>query len=108
MSTKIIVVLALCIIALVLLIVTAVVLSKAGNSRVVKESEYVKRMLDLVKIIISALILLIGGATVTTTMTGCAARRSITVQGTIVRPTASDSTRIIISSQESYTSVRKK
>lgn len=108
MSTKIIVVLALCIIALVLLIVTGVVLLKAGNSRVVKESAYVKSMLDIVKIIVSALILLIGGATVATTMTGCAAKRSITVQGTIVRPTSSDSTRIIISSQESYTGVKKK
>lgn len=108
MSTKVIIVLALCIIALVLLIVTAVVLIEAGNSRVVKESAYVKKMLDLVKIIVSALILLIGGATVTTTMTGCAARRSITVQGTIVRPASSDSTRIIISSQESYTGVKKK
>lgn len=108
MSTKIIVVLALCIIALVLLIVTAVVLVKAGNSRTVKESSYVKQMLDLAKIIITALALLIGGAAVTTTMTGCKAMRSLTVQGTIVKPsTSSDSTRVIISTQESYTGLKR-
>lgn len=102
------VVLALCAIALVLLVVVAVVLIRAGSSKLVKESAFVTRMLDLAKIIITALAILVGGAAVTTTMTGCSAKRSITLQGTIVRPASSDSTRIIISSQESYTGVKKK
>lgn len=107
MSTKLIIVMALCIIAVALLVVTGVVLIKAGNHRVVKESEFVSRMLDLAKVIITALAVLIGGAAVTTAMTGCAASRSITIQGTMVKPTSSDSTRIIISSQESYRTVKK-
>jgi len=102
------VVLALCAIALVLLIVTAIVLVKAGNSKLVKDSAFVSRMLDIAKAIVTALAILIGGAAVTTTMTGCSAKRSITLQGTIVKPVNSDSTRIIISSQESYTGVKKK
>lgn len=101
------IVLALCIIALVLLIVVAVVLIHAGNSHLVKDSSFVSRMLDLAKAIVTALVVLIGGAAVTTTLTGCSAMRSITVQGTIVKPSNSDSTRVIISTQEKYTGVKK-
>jgi hypothetical protein len=92
----------------VLLIVTAVVLVKAGNSESVKKSAFVTRMMDLAKIIVTALAFLIGGAAVTTTMTACSVRRAITVQGTIISSETSDSTRVIISSQESYVGAKKK
>lgn len=107
MCTKMWVVLALCIIALVLLIVTAIVLVKAHSVQLVKESAFVSRMLDIAKMIVTALAILIGGVAVTTTMSSCSAKRSITLQGTIVGPASADSTRIIISTQESYTGVKK-
>lgn len=108
MCTKMWVVLALCVIALVLLIVTAIVLVKARSVQLVKESAFVSRMLDIAKMIVTALAILIGGAAVTTTMSGCSAKRAITLQGTIIGPASSDSTRIIISTQESYTGAKQK
>lgn len=108
MCTKMWVVLALCVIALVLLVVTAIVLVKARNVQLVKESAFVSRMLDIAKLVVTALAILIGGAAVTTTMSSCSAKRSITLQGTIIGPSSSDSTRVIISTQESYTGVKKK
>lgn len=102
METKSIVALVLAIIALALIVVLAIYVSKAGAALKKSDCAMADKLLNLIKTIATAIAFLVGGAAVATGFTGCSAQRSITVQGTVVKTDNPDSTRVIISSQETY------
>lgn len=89
-------------VVIVVLAVLLVILSKSHTPNKEARTELIK----VIKAITTGLLILVGAGTTAGILSGCVAKRSITVQGTIVR-TQPDSTRIIISSQESYSGVKK-
>jgi biotin transporter BioY len=102
MDTKSIVAIILAFIALALIVVLAIYVSKVGAALKKSDCTLADKLLNLIKAVVTVLAFLIGGAAVLTGFTGCSAQRSITVQGTVVKTSDPDSTRVIISSQETY------
>lgn len=107
MDTKIIVVLALTIIAVALVVLLVVYINKLGKAISDSNFTFAQRILDVIKAVAVTIAVIVGGAAAGSLMTSCVAKRSITVQGTVIQSATSDSTRIIISSQESYSGVKK-
>lgn len=100
------------IIALVVIVALLVIAFLVGATRVkraLQQEDYAfaSKILDVIKSIAFACVVLAGGSVAGASLVGCAAKRSITVQGTVVQSVSGDSTRVIISSQESYTGTKK-
>lgn len=89
-------------VVIVVLAVLLVVMSKSQPPS--KETRH--ELLKVIKAITTGLLILVGAGTTAGLLSGCVAKRSITVQGSIIK-NSPDSTRIIISSQESYSGVKK-
>jgi len=100
MSVKLFVTLMMAIIAIALIVAIVIVAARTAKG---DGTQFIKDAMAVVKAIATALAIVIGAGVAGISMTGCAARRSITVQGTVITQAGGDSTRVIISSQESYT-----
>jgi predicted MFS family arabinose efflux permease len=107
MQIKVVVTIALTVLALALIVTSGIFLTKVGTALDEKKVDVAKQLLTIIRNIAIAIAMIIGGAAVSTVMTGCAARRAITVQGTVINSHNPDSVRIIISSQESYVGRKK-
>lgn len=107
MGVKTTVALALCLIAVALILVIAIYIGRVAAAIKKQDCQLAEKMLSIVRAIVITLATLIGGAGASTLMTGCTAMRSITVQGTVIQRHDSDTTRVIISSQESYKGMKK-
>jgi outer membrane protein assembly factor BamE (lipoprotein component of BamABCDE complex) len=107
MSVKIVLVVAFAIIAIALIVALSVYINKAGNALSKDNADLAKQFLAIIRSIAVAMAVVVSGAAASTLMTGCVAKRSITVQGTVINSHNPDSVRVIISSQESYTGRKK-
>jgi hypothetical protein len=106
-QVKLIVVIAMCVIACALCVFLAIYTSKASKALANDKTGIASKVISIIRYIVVAIAALAGAVLSGTALTGCRASRSITVQGTVVHQANPDSTRIIISSQESYVGVKK-
>lgn len=107
MSVKIVLIVALAILAFALIVALAICVGKAGDALSKDKADLAKQFFATIRNITVAMAVVVSGAAASTLMTGCVAKRSITVQGTVTNSHNPDSLRIIISSQESYTGRKK-
>jgi len=105
MSVKLLVTLLMAVIAIALIVAIVIVAVRTAKS---DGTQFIKDAMAVVKAIATALAIVIGAGVAGLTVTSCAAKRSITVQGTVVTQANGDSTRVIISSQETYTGRKNK
>lgn len=99
-EVKLLVTVVMAVIAIALIVAIIIVATKTAKK---DSTQFIKDAMTVVKAIATALAIVVGAGAASLSMTSCAARRSITVQGTVITQANGDSTRVIISSQESYT-----